>query len=190
MNYIDFIIIAIVAIGFILGFKDGLIRKIIGLVGLILGVILALQYSEALGSSLAPILNDDQHLANIAAGILIFLGAILIASIIKRVVHPSDKVNQMLNQVLGGTAGALQILFFISGLFLFLNIFNVPGENTRDESLLYEPVYRIVPSTIDLFIGSNSDARQFIENFIEDREQLDIPIEIDSTNVIDGFNDQ
>ena len=42
MNYIDYILIVIVLIGFLLGFKDGLIRKIIGLIGLIAGIALAL----------------------------------------------------------------------------------------------------------------------------------------------------
>ncbi len=189
MNYIDFIIIAITAVGFILGFKDGLIRKIIGLAGLILGVVFALQFSSALGEILAPILNDDRHLANIASGLLIFLGTIVIASIIKRLVHPSDKVNKMLNQLLGGLAGALQIIFFISGFFLFLNVFNVPAESTRNQSLLYEPVYNIVPSTIDFFIGSQSEASNFIKNFIEDRDQLEIPIDTDSTNFLEEFDD-
>jgi len=42
MNYIDYILIAIILIGFILGYKDGLVRKVIGLLGLVVAIFLAI----------------------------------------------------------------------------------------------------------------------------------------------------
>ena len=73
MNYVDYIIIAVVLIVFILGFKDGLVRKVIGVVGLIAGIILAFTYSSEVGNFLAPIFDNEQNLAEIIGGILIFL---------------------------------------------------------------------------------------------------------------------
>ena len=90
MNYIDYIILLIVFIGFLLGFKDGLIRKIIGLIGLIAGILLAYKFSGNLGRFLIKFFNNDDYLANLISGILIFLTVILIASILKRIVHPVD----------------------------------------------------------------------------------------------------
>ena len=48
------LIIAIVLIGFILGYKDGLIRKFIGLIGLIVAILLAVNYSGGLGEEVNP----------------------------------------------------------------------------------------------------------------------------------------
>lgn len=182
MNYIDYIIIAAIVIGFILGFKDGLVRKIIGVIGLIAGVLLAFSYSEEVGKFLAPIFDNEQNLAEIVGGILIFLIVILISSIIKRIIHPVDKVNNFINQILGGLTGAIQMIFFISGFLLFLNIFKVPNQNVRTESLLYEKIYSVVPITIDLIVGDDSNATDFINNMFEKKDSINLDeIEIDST---------
>lgn len=160
-------------IGFALGFRDGFIRKVIGLVGLVLGVVLALEFYKPLGSFLAPFINDEIYLAEIVAGFLIFVAAIFIASILKRIIHPLDKVNRFTNQLLGAISGTLQIIFFISGFMLFLNIFNFPNETDRNNSLLYNRVYRVIPITIDIIIGSNSDAKNLVKEFIE--QSSDVP---------------
>lgn len=182
MNYLDYTIIAVIVIGFLLGFKDGLVRKVIGVLGLLVGIVLAFEFSADFGKWLLPIFDNEEYLANIVAGILIFLIVILIASIIKRIVHPVDKVNRFINQLLGGFSGAVQMIFFISGFLLFLNIFQFPNEPTREKSLLYAKVYSIIPATIDLIIGDSSKAGNFINDIIEKKDSINLEeIDIDST---------
>ena len=171
MNYIDYFIIIVVLIGFLLGFKDGLIRKIIGLIGLIAGIALAFEFSDKLGAILTPFFNDDSYLANIISGILIFLGVILIASIVKRIVHPLDKVNRFLNQFIGGLIGSAQIVLFLSGFMLFLDIFNFPAKDVKEDSLFYKPVHNIIPAAFDLVIGKHSKVSDIIKDFIESKEK-------------------
>ncbi len=154
-------------IGFALGFRDGLIRKVIGLLGLVLGVVFSLQFYRPLGKIISPLVSDEIYLAEIVAGFFLFIGTIFLASLLKRIIHPLDKVNRFTNQLLGAISGTLQILFFISGFLLFLNIFNFPDQEDRDNSLLYKKVYSIIPITIDLIIGSDSDAMDIFQNFIE-----------------------
>jgi len=170
LNYVDYIIILVVAVGFILGFKDGLVRKIIGLLGLILGIVFALTFSDELGEFISPMLNHELYLAEIAAGIVIFIITIFIASVLKRVIHPLDKVNKFFNQILGGITGSLQIIYLISGFLLFLNIFKIPSAEARDESLLYQKAAAIIPYSIEFVMGSNSKAEDFIKDFIEEKD--------------------
>lgn len=167
MNYLDIIILIILSIGFALGFRDGLIRKIIGLLGLVLGFVFALQFYRPLGSFISPLVNDEIYLAEIVAGFVLFIGAIFLSSVLKRIIHPLDKVNRFTNQLLGAISGTLQILFFISGFLLFLNIFNFPSKDDRDNSFLYSKIYSIIPVTIDLIIGADSDAMNLVKDFIE-----------------------
>ncbi|MEK6552235.1 MAG: CvpA family protein, partial [Bacteroidota bacterium] len=96
MNYLDYITIVIILIGFLLGFKDGLVRKVIGLLGLIFGIGLAFQFSGSVGKLLIRFFNNDEYLSSVIAGILIFFVVIIIATIIKRIVHPFDKVNRLI----------------------------------------------------------------------------------------------
>ncbi len=172
MNYIDYIIFIAAIIGFILGFKDGLIRKIIGLIGLIAAIILAYKFADDLGEILQPVFNKDEYFSNVIAGILIFLITILIASIIKRLVHPSDKINLFINQFIGGIIGVIQIIFFLSALFLFLKIFSFPDKTTGNNSLLYKSVYNLIPYSVDLVMGQREKGADIIKNIIEDKDVI------------------
>lgn len=179
MNYIDYVIIVIVLIGFLLGFKDGLVRKLIGLCGLIIGVVLAYKFSGKIGKFTTPFFNNDEYLANLISGILIFLVIILIASILKRIVHPLDKVNRLLNQSLGGIIGAIQITFFVSAFLLFLNIFGVPNAKQRSGSMFYGFVSDIIPKTVDLIAGPKTKAQEYIKEYIE-KKDVDTLSQIDT----------
>jgi len=170
LNYLDYVIIVVVAIGFLLGFKDGLIRKIIGLIGLIAGIGLAFEFSDDLGRLITPFFNHDGYLANIISGILIFLIVVLIASIVKRIVHPLDKVNKFVNQFFGGVVGAIQIIFILSGIFLFLDIFGFPAKETRDKAFSFNRIHDIIPDAFDLVIGHKSKASDMIKTFIESKD--------------------
>jgi membrane protein required for colicin V production len=170
LNYLDYIILIIVLVGFLLGFKDGLVRKIIGLVGLILAGALAFEFNGQAGKIIKPFFNGDEYLASLVAGILIFILVILITSIIKRIVHPLDKVNKFINQLLGGIVGILQILFFTSTFFILLNILGVPSQNDRKKSIFYNSVLDLIPNTIELFIGHKAKASDFIKEYIEKTE--------------------
>ncbi|MEJ5350125.1 MAG: CvpA family protein [Melioribacteraceae bacterium] len=175
MNYIDYLIITIAVIGFILGFKDGLVRKIIGLIGIVVAFFLAFEYSQTIGKYLNPFFNNDEYLSNVISGILIFLIVILIASILKRIIHPVDKLNKFLNQLIGGIIGTVQIFFFLSGIFLLLDILGFPNEKTKKDSLMYSYVSDIIPKSIDLIIGHQSKAADLIKNFIENKDTIKTP---------------
>jgi len=182
LNYLDYIILIILIIGFLLGFKDGFVRKIIGLIGFIIGVILAFQFSNKVGKYLALFFNNDEYLSSVIAGITIFLIAILIASLIKRVVHPFDKVNRFINQFIGGIIGTVQIAFFLSAVFLFLNIFSFPNIAQRNNSLSYNFVLDLIPKSIDLIIGKNTKATDYLIKYIEKKDS-DPNLQIDSSQI-------
>ncbi|PIQ10647.1 MAG: hypothetical protein COW71_02445 [Ignavibacteriales bacterium CG18_big_fil_WC_8_21_14_2_50_31_20] len=173
MNYIDFIIVFFLIIGFALGFRDGLIRKLIGLIGLVIGFVLALEFYQRLAFFISPYVNNEIYLAEIVSWLFIFIGAIFLASILKRIIHPLDKVNKFTNQLLGGISGTLQILFFISGFLLFLNVFDFPSKDTQETSLLYSKAYNVIPYSIDLIIGENSEAMNLVKDFIEKSSDIE-----------------
>ncbi len=175
MNFLDYIIISIIIIGFILGYKDGLVRKIIGLIGFILAIGLSFEFSKPFGLLLTPIFNGEKNLAEIIGGILIFIFVIFVFAVLKRIIHPVDKVNRFVNQILGGISGVIQMVFFISAFLLFLSIFNFPSNAARSSSILYEDVYEVLPKTIDFVLGKNSKAKKFIENYINREDKFSLP---------------
>ncbi|RMD51571.1 MAG: CvpA family protein [Ignavibacteria bacterium] len=167
MNFVDYIILGFLLIGFILGYKDGLVRKIIGLLGFIVSIGLAFEFADTAGNFLQPFFNNDFALAKTIGGIIIFFVAILIVAILKRVLHPVDKVNRFVNQLLGGISGLVQMIFFVSAILILLAIFNFPSEKDRNESVLYSSVHDVIPMTVDLIMGKDSETKSFLNNYLD-----------------------
>jgi membrane protein required for colicin V production len=168
LNPIDLIIIITVLVGFILGFKDGFVRKLIGLVGFGLAIVLAAMLKDDLGEMVEFAFDIEIYLAEIIGGIAIFFGVILIFTLLKRVVHPFDKVNNLINQIVGGMVGMFQLLYFLSAVFLLLNIFDIPGKSVKDSSAFYNITYNVIPATIDLLTNYASEPKKIINDFIID----------------------
>ncbi len=185
MNFIDYILLIFVLIGFILGYKDGLIRKIVGLLGLLVAIVLGITYSDILGEYLTPMFNNEDYLAKIISGILIFFGTIFVFALLKRLIHPFDKVNKFLNQLLGGVVGAIQILFVISVFLLLLNTINIPNEKDVNDSIFYGKVFSLLPSTIDFVLGLDFQTEGFLKDYIESSNNKELPEEFSNPIDID-----
>ena len=93
MSILDIIISAVILIGFVLGYKDGFVRKLVGLIGFILAVFVAIKFASSFGKIIESITGIEIYLSKIIAGIIIFLVVVFIFSVLKRYIHPFDKVN-------------------------------------------------------------------------------------------------
>ena len=170
MNILDIIIIIIALIGFVLGYKDGFIRKLIGLIGFGLGIFLAVKFAWNLGKILEKLFGIEFYLSEIIAGILIFLFVIFLSSVVKRVVHPFDKVNNLVNQIIGGAVGTIQILFFVSALLFLMNIFNTPSKKIKESSFLYRRIYNIIPATVNYLNNYTPKTKELIKDYINEQD--------------------
>lgn len=172
MILFDIIIIISLLIGFILGYKDGFIRKLIGLLGLAIAIVLAILFASPVGRFLESISGIEFYLAEIIAGAAVFILIMILISILKRIVHPFDKVNNFVNQLLGGVVGVIQILFFLSAVFVILKIFNIPDEKTSQEAFFYPSVYKVIPFVIDHLQQYTPDSRKIIKDYIIDKDSI------------------
>ena len=164
------IIIAVILVGFVLGYKDGFVRKLIGIIGFAFAVVSAAVLKDDLGKILENTFGIELYLAEIMGGILIFFGIILIFTLIKRLVHPFDKVNNLINQLIGGIVGGIQLLYFLSAVFIILNVFDIPSNNVKTSSALYEYTYKIIPITIDYINNYTPATKQIIRDYIQDKD--------------------
>ena len=78
MNWLDIVLIVSLVIPTVIGLRQGLIKSVLSLVGLIVGVILAGIFYEALAGLLTFIPNIA--IANVVAFIIILVGIMLIAA--------------------------------------------------------------------------------------------------------------
>jgi len=84
MNWLDIVLLIVLVISFIGGIRSGLIKVLFTLVGGILGVVLAGQFSDRLGSKLTFISNAST--ANIVAYVFILMVVLIIFAILAFVI--------------------------------------------------------------------------------------------------------
>lgn len=172
MILLDIIIAIALLVGFILGFKDGFIRKLIALIGLAIAIYLSVLFASPVGRFIESSLGIEFYLSEILGGASVFLLVMILISILKRVVHPFDKVNNIINQILGGVVGFIQVLFFLSAVFIILKIFDLPSESTAKSSYVYMPVYKVIPATIDYLQEYTPDSRKLIKEYIIEKDSI------------------
>ena len=170
MNWFDVVIILLLVIGFVLGYKDGMVRKLIGVFGFILAVYLSIKFAPQAGQFIDGAFGIEYYLAELIGGAVIFFLVILITAIIKRVVHPFDKVNNLINQILGAVVGTGQMLLFISALLLLLNIFNFPSGKLKNDSFLHGKVLKVIPSIINYVKGYTPETKKVIKDYINKKD--------------------
>ncbi len=128
MNWLDiFILVALVVPSF-MGFKQGIIKAVLSLIGIIIGVIMAGNFYQSLSGVLTFISNED--IANIVAFILILVAVMVLATMLARLLKLAaramtlgwiDRVGGatfgfLLGAILWGALLATWVKFFGSGL--------------------------------------------------------------------------
>ena len=53
---------------------------------------------------------------------------------------------------------------------MLLNVFDIPAKTVREESSFYEKTYKIIPVTIDYLTNYTTEPKNFIKEYIEDKD--------------------
>jgi uncharacterized membrane protein required for colicin V production len=114
----------------------------------------------------------EPYLSEILAGFSIFLSILIMASFLKRVIHPFDKVNNLINRIVGGVIGTIQMLIFISAALYLLNIFDFPDDKVKSDSFLYGSVSKILPFAVNSLQAITPDAKESIKEYIIEKDSI------------------
>lgn len=153
MNWLDIVILLILAGGLASGFRNGFVGEVASLLGLVLGIWGAIRFSwwtadllEGLGLkfSLMPVISFIVTFLIITIIMQIIAG--LISSLLKAI-----SLN-WINRIAGIVAGVFKAAVFTSVVLLVLDAFShrhpVIPVAVRNESVLYESVSEIVPTLL------------------------------------------
>ncbi len=175
MNLMDIILGIILILSFVSGMKKGLFVTLASLIGLVLGLIGAIYFSEFAASYLYEWSSWSEQTVNIAARIVTFIGIVILISWAgKFLTKMADfAFLGIFNKLLGGVFNVLISAFIISVIFMFFTNWNptdyVIPEERKDNSYLYEPVASLAP--------------MLLPDIMEEVENFEIP-----ENIIDDFN--
>ncbi len=176
MNLLDFAILLPIGYFAYKGFVSGIIREVFGIVGIILAVFLTFKFMKPVSLIFLPLFENPDH-ATIAAGILIFIGTI---AAVQFLAYSSQKFLELLkinfvNRLAGMSFGFLKSGIVVSAFLLLFAGFNLPGEDTRENSLTYSYVIYMAPMAFNMVAKVYPGAEDFV-NTIEETIEENNPI--------------
>ena len=147
MQTIDIIIVVLLVIGLIGGLRDGLVKQVAGLAGLIGGLLLGRAFYMPLGEWMASVLSISDEAARITAFILILVIVPLLFSLVGWLVSKLLKAICLgwINRLLGGLVGVLKFALLAGVLITGVELFDKHGaivpEDKKEASIFYYPIY-------------------------------------------------
>ncbi len=152
MNLLDAIIILFISLFAWKGFRNGLVKEVFRIVGLVVAVFLAFKYANVAGNIIGALINIPEfYLPYVGFAILFILAQIGVHATILFL----DKLIQLLllsipNRFFGSLFGVLKSSLVVSILLIFLAGFGFPGNDIRKESFLYKPMLLVAPASYDI----------------------------------------
>jgi membrane protein required for colicin V production len=142
MNYLDIIIAVPLLYGLIKGFSNGLVKEITGLLGLIIGVYVAINFSSYLHPRFTEFLGGYEQFVPIISFVTLLFVSILV---IRLLGYFLDKLTKALalgiiSRILGAIFGFFKIVVFFSFLLFIVTEYGLINTQTQKESVLLKPL--------------------------------------------------
>lgn len=150
MNYIDIILAIPLVWAIYRGFTKGFIIEIASLIAIVLGVYGAIHFSYFI-SDLLKLHSPYSPLISFAVTFLII---VIVIFLFAKMLEKSINLLALgiFNKLAGAFFSLLKMAFIISVLLIFVNKLdskiNIISKETRNESLLYQPISAIAPLVI------------------------------------------
>ncbi|WP_036157343.1 CvpA family protein [Maribacter forsetii] len=148
------------------GYKNGLFMEIASIVALVAGIFGAIHFSYITGEYLSEHLNWDERNMSIIAFIITFVLIIIIVNLIGKLLTKVANFAMLgsLNKIAGGIFGALKVAILLGAAFIFFDrmdtTFNLLKEETKKESILYQPIKDIGALIFDTVLQNESPEKE------------------------------
>lgn len=128
------------------GLKNGLFMEIASIVALIAGIYGAIHFSYVTGDYLSEHLEWNERNMSIVAFIITFILIIIVVHLAGKLLTKVANFAMLglLNKIAGALFGTLKVAILLGAAFIFFDrmdsTFNLLDENTKNESILYQPI--------------------------------------------------
>ena len=171
MALIDIVIGMVLVLFLISGYRNGFVKKVIGIICLIIALVLATKYSADINALLFADIGISGQTGFFLSFIVIVLAITFAQSIIYKTLI-KDMVDATWNKILGLFVGLFEGAIAVSITLIVLSIYlNLPGAETKSSSELYKPLKNFAPMVFDevnSFFPESEDFYQAILNYATD----------------------
>jgi membrane protein required for colicin V production len=130
MNWLDVLLLFILAISIAASFRKGLSRELIGLAAVVLALLLGIWFYGTAGAFLLPYVNS-RGIANLAGFFIVFFGVMTMGSLISYVIGRFLKVTglRFIDHALGAGFGVLRGVLIAVALLTGVMAFSTDAEH-------------------------------------------------------------
>lgn len=152
MNVIDIIVLLVLAIFGLTGFKNGLAKELLGLVGIIFAIFLSIHYSDSLANLLHGLIRTNSgYLPWISLIILLVCTLVAFQLLIYLITGLLNALALGIpNRLLGMAFGLLKSGLIISIVLLIFAGVDFPSQKARSESLTYPYLILVAPAAYNV----------------------------------------
>lgn len=147
MSLFDLAILLILVFFSFQGFRNGLVKEVLTLSGLVVALFVALYYMDPLAGWISGVVDLSEEGASVLSATLLFTAVFLIALITAHLIRKFLEVIHLnlLNRLLGLIFGGVKSALAISLVLILLAGWNFPGEEVRQDSLIYSYILNLGP---------------------------------------------
>ena len=155
MQPIDIIISVLLIVGFIGGLRDGIVKQVVGLAGLICGLLIGRECYMSVGEWLTSAFGLSVRTAHITAFVLILVIVPLLFNLVGWLISKFLSVIKLgwINRLLGGVVGTLKFVIFVGIAIIGIEFFDqsntIVSKEQKEASVLYNPIHK----TTGIFFG-------------------------------------
>lgn len=147
MTAIDIIILIGLLLYMILGFRDGLLKKVFGILSFWGGLIIATKLMVPVGDLFTEWIGFSHEVSLIFAFGFLFLVISVGVNFAYRKFGSSDSESlKIFSRICGVILGACQGMLAMSLLLIMFSLFDIPSKETKEESLFYDQTYQFAPT--------------------------------------------
>ena len=179
MNIVDIILGIILLFAFYKGAKQGLFVTLASLIGLVLGVIGAVYFSDYAADYLVENVSWSEQVINLVAFAITFLVIVFVIGLAgKALTKVADfAALGLVNKILGGIFNALKYGFIVSVIFMFINASSavsgfIISEEKKEASMLYEPVASLAPLVLPHILEKVDELKPDKDKYDEDNPPI------------------
>ena len=146
MQTIDIIISVLLVVGLVIGLREGLVKQVAGLAGVIGGLLLGRMFYVPVGEWLTSAFGMSVEAARVTAFILILIVVPLLCNLLAWCICKLLRAVSLnwVNRLLGGFVGVLKFALLAGAIIAGIELFDsrniLVSEEKKEASVLYYPI--------------------------------------------------
>ena len=162
MNALDIVILILVIVPSVFGFKKGFLKSVFSLVSILIGLYLATKYHSFIADFIGIVIHNEK-ITTIFSFLLIILGIYLLGNFIAGKISKLNAATKTVDGIAGFFFGALKGLIIVSLLLILFRYINFIPDDMVMSSRIYPYIVDFAPAVLKIIVNILPESKNTID---------------------------